>query len=124
MVWDAGAIMRIAIGVFFLAFGAGLGYALFRLAAMFRRLTSILADANKEVGPILTRLETTLDEVNSEIGKVDQITGSVATMIETAERTTTAVHRAFSSPIKKAAGFAAGVSEAVSSFFSGEGKEG
>jgi uncharacterized protein YoxC len=123
MVWDAGAFMRIAIGIFFLAFGAGLGYALFRLAAVFRRMTSILTDANKEVGPILTRLETTLDEVNSEIGKVDQITGSVATMIETVEHTTTAVHRAFSSPIKKVAGFAAGVSEAVSSFFSGEGSK-
>ena len=123
MVWDAGAIMRIAIGIFFLAFGAGLWYALFRLAAVFSRMTSILTNANKEVGPILTRLETTLDEVNAEIGKVDQITGSVATMVETVEHTTIAVHRAFSTPIKKAAGFAAGVSQAVSSFFSGEGKE-
>jgi hypothetical protein len=123
MVWDAGAFMRIAIGIFFLAFGAGLGYALFRLAAVFRRMTSILTDANKEVGPILARLETTLDEVNAEIGKVDQITGSVATMVETVEHTTTAVYRGVTCPVNKAAGFAAGVSEAVSSFFSGEGSK-
>jgi hypothetical protein len=123
MVWDAGAFMRIAIGIFFLAFGAGVGYSLFRLAAVFGRITNLLIEANKEVGPILTRLETTLDEVNSEIGKVDQITGSVATMIETLEHTTTAVSKAFSAPVKKAAGLVAGVREAVSSFFSGDSEE-
>lgn len=72
MVWDAVAIMRAAIGVFFLVFGTGLAYALFRLGAVFRRTASVLGDAGKEVGSIFTRMVTTLDEVNSQMGKADE----------------------------------------------------
>jgi hypothetical protein len=124
MEWDAGAFMRIAIGIFFLAFGAGLAYALFRLSSVFRRLTSILTDANTRVIPLLSRVETTLDGVNAELGKIDQLTGSVAEMVKTAEHTTTAVHNAVAKPAKKAAGIAAGVTEGIASFLGGRGKEG
>jgi len=124
MEWDAGAFMKIAIGIFFLAFGAGLAYALFRLSSVFHRLTSILADANTRVIPLLDRVETTLDGVNSELATIDQLTGSVAEIVRTAEQTTTAVHNAVAKPLRKAAGFAAGVSEGVTSFLTGKGREG
>jgi hypothetical protein len=124
MEWDAGAIMKIAIGVFFVLFGAGIAYALFRLGIVFKRLSGVLADANTQVVPLLTRLEGTLDGVNAELGKVDDITGSVAGIVRTAEQTTTAVHGAVAKPMKLAAGVAAGVNEGVRSFFrSGPGKE-
>jgi hypothetical protein len=123
MEWDAGAFMKIAIGVFFLAFGAGLAYSLFRLSAVFGRLNSILTDANKEVTPLLTRVEATLDGVNSELEKVDQITGSVAEMIKVAEHTTTGVYGAVSKPVRQVAGLASGLKEGVASFLSGKGKE-
>jgi hypothetical protein len=123
MEWDAGAFMRIAIGIFFLAFGAGLAYALFRLAAVLRRMTSILTDANTRVIPLLTRVESTLEGVNSELGKIDQITGSAAEIVRTAEQTTTAVYGAVSTPVRKAAGLAAGLNRGIGSFFSGKGKE-
>jgi uncharacterized protein YoxC len=124
MEWDAGAFMRIAIGVFFLAFGAGMAYALFRLSSVFNKLARILSDAGTQVLPMLSRVETTLDEVNSELGKVDQITGSVAEMVKTVEHTATAVHNAVARPARKAAGLAAGVSEGIVSFLSGKSKEG
>jgi hypothetical protein len=122
MNWDAGTIMRICIGVFFLAFGAGVAYSLFRLGGMFRRLTNILTDANQEVVPLLNRLETTLDGVNAELGKVDQITGSIAQMVGTMEHATSAVERGVSTPLKKAGSLVSGVSEAVGAFFSGRQK--
>jgi len=118
MEWDGGAIMRIAIGVFFILFGVGIAFALFRLATVFKRVSGILADVNTEVLPLLTRVEGTLDGVNAELGKVDDITGSVAEIVRTAEQTTTAVHGAVSRPLRALAGLAAGVSEGVSSFFS------
>lgn len=123
MEWDAGAFMRIAIGVFFLAFGAGLAYSLFRLSAVLGRMNNILTDANKEVIPLLTRVETTLDGVNSELDKVDQITGSVAEMVKVAEHTTTGIYGAVSKPIRQVAGLASGIREGISSFLSGKGKE-
>jgi hypothetical protein len=123
MEWDAGTIMRIAIGFFFVLFGVGVAFALFRLGSVLKRLASILADANTEVIPLLTRVEATLDGVNSELGKVDQITGSVAEIVKTAEVTTTAVHGAVAKPIQKVAGLAAGISAGVRSFVSQGRKE-
>ena len=118
MEWDAGAIMRIAIGVFFILFGVGSAFALFRLGTVFKRLSGILFDANTQVIPLLTRVESTLDGVNSELDKVDQITGSVAGIVKTAEQTTTAVHGAVSKPIRKVAGVAAGINAGIASFVS------
>jgi len=124
MDWDGDAIMKIAIGVFFVLFGVGIAYALFRLGIVFKRLSGVLADVNTQIVPLLTRVEGTLDGVNAELGKVDDITGSVAEIVRTAEQATTAVHGAVSKPMKLAAGMAAGVSEGVRSFFrSGTAKE-
>jgi len=66
---------------------------------------------------LLTRIEATLDNVDAELGKVDDITGSVAGIVKTAEQTTTAVQGAVAKPLKWVAGVAAGVSEGVRSFF-------
>ena len=123
MEWDAQAFMYIAIGVFFLLFGVGLFLALFRLSSTLQRMTGILSDVNTEVIPLLKRVEGTLDGVNSELGKVDEITGSVATIAKHAEDTTTAVRGAVTKPIKKVAGVSAAVSEAVGTFLFGKGKE-
>lgn len=123
MVWDAGAFMKIAIGLFFLACGAGMSYALVRLAAVLQQLTGMLHDVNGEFVPILSRLQTTVDEVNSELNKIDEITGSVVSVTDTIGNTTSAIQRAIGSPVKKVAGFSAGVAETLSSLFSGRQKE-
>lgn len=123
MEWDAGGFMRIAIGIFFLALAAGLTFALLRLAGVFREVSVMLADMTKEFVPILTRVQTTVDEVNSELGKIDEITGSVVQVTGAIESTTAAVQRAISMPVKKMAGFSAGVGEALSSFIAGRRKE-
>jgi ABC-type transporter Mla subunit MlaD len=124
MVWDAGAFMKIAIGLFFLACGVGMTYALVRLAAVLQEVTGMLHDVNGEFVPILTRLQTTVDEVNSELGKIDEITGSVVSLTDTIGHTTSAIQNAIGSPVKKVAGFSAGVGEALSTFLSGRRKEG
>jgi hypothetical protein len=123
MEWSLGEIMKLCIGFFFVVVG-GLGaWALFRLSGVFKRLTSILTDANTRVIPLLTRVEGTLDGVNAELDKVDQITGSVVEIVKAAEHTTTAVHNAVAKPMRMIAGLASGVSEGVSSFFASKRKE-
>jgi ABC-type transporter Mla subunit MlaD len=121
MEWDAGAIMDICIGIFFLLFGAGLLYMFIRLGAVLGRVTGILEDVNQEVTPLLTRVETTLDGVNSELGKVDEITGSVAVMVKTAETATTAAEKAVTKPIKKVSGLMAAANKGLSSLWSRAG---
>jgi len=123
MVWDASAFMKIAIGLFFLACGVGTTYVLVRLAAVLQQVTGMLHDVNGEFVPILTRLQTTVDEVNSELSKIDEITGSVVSVTDTIGNTTSAIQSAIGSPVKKVAGFSAGVVEALSTFLSGRRKE-
>ena len=120
---DAGGFMKIAIGIFFLLFGVGLGYALYRLALTFSQTTVMIHDVNQEAVPILTRLQTTVDEVNAELDKVNQITDTAVMATDKIETTASAVQNAISIPVKKFAGVAAGIGEAVSSFFGSGRKE-
>jgi ABC-type transporter Mla subunit MlaD len=115
--------MKIAIGIFFVLVGVGLGYACLRLAGLFGQLTTMVGDVDREVVPILNRLQTTVDEVNSELGKIDEITGSVVNVTGTLEDTTAAVQSAVTAPIKAAASVSAGVSRAFSTFFGARRKE-
>ena len=98
---DAGGFMKIAIGIFFLLFGVGLGYALFRLALTFSQTTVMIHDVNQEAIPILTRLQTTVDEVNAELDKVNQITDTAVVATDKIETTASAVQNAISTPVKK-----------------------
>lgn len=123
MVWDAAAIMKIAVGVFFVLFGVGLAYVLFRLGGVFKRVSSLLADANTQVIPLLTRLGETLDGVKAELDRVEQVTGSVAEIAKVAEESVTAVKSAISRPVRRVAGLAAGVSEGLATFFGTRRKE-
>ncbi len=123
MEWSLGEIMKLCIGFSCVVVGVLAGWALFRLSGVFKRLTSILTDANTQVIPLLTRVEGTLDGVNAELAKVDQITGSVVEMVKVAEHTTTAVHNAVAKPMRKIAGLVSGVNEGVSSLFASKRKE-
>jgi uncharacterized protein YoxC len=122
MEWDGGTIWRIALGVFFVLCGCGVAYALYRLGSALRTVTHILTKVDSRVMPLLTRVEATLDGFNSEIEKVDQITGSVAEMVKAVEETTTALHNAVSTPLRKIAGLAGGVRQSVQSFMAGRKK--
>lgn len=122
MVWDGGTIWRIALGVFFVLCGCGVAYALFRAGSALKRLAHILGSVDSRVIPLLTRVEATLDGVNSELTKVDQITGSVAEMVKAAEETTTALHNAVSTPLRKIAGLAGRARETVKSFMAARRK--
>jgi hypothetical protein len=122
MEWDGGTIWRIALGVFFVLCGAGFAFALFRLGTVLKRISMILRDANTRVIPLLTRIEATLDGVNSELEKVDQITGSVAHILKAAEQTTTAIHAAIATPIRKVATTVSGAWEGLKSLLAARRK--
>lgn len=114
--------MKIAVGVFFLLFGIGAAYSCYRLSIVFNRVSDMLNDVNQEVVPILSRVEATLDGVNSELGKVDDITGSVAGIARVAEQATVAAQGAISRPAKTLAGIAAGVKKGYVTFLSSRDK--
>ena len=101
---DAGAFMRIAIGIFFLLFGLGLAYMLLRLAGVLGEVGAMIRGTGEEVVPLLRRVQTTVDEVNANLSNVDEITEDVAGMTGALESTTVAVQAAVTTPINHRTG--------------------
>lgn len=58
-------LMKTAIGFALLACGACICHGLFRLAGVLDRVSDRLANAEKQMGPFLARLEIKLDTVDS-----------------------------------------------------------
>jgi len=115
--------LRYAAAFFLVAVGVGLIYALVRLGGALRSADRLLGDVDGEVVPLLKQATETLDGLNSELDKVDVVMSSVVDATEKVDQTTRAVESAISAPARKAAAFGAGVSHAVSSFFSRGGAE-
>ena len=66
--------------------------------------------------PILTRAQTTVDGINLELQRVDEIMISAVNATKGAEKTVTSLSNAVTAPVKKASGFAAAAREAMATF--------
>jgi uncharacterized protein YoxC len=110
--------LRYAAAFFLVVVGIGLIYALIRLGGTLGSAEKLLTDVDAEVVPLLKQATETLDGVNTELDKIGVVMTSVVDATEKVDHTTRAVESAISVPARKAAAFGAGVSQAVSSFFS------
>ncbi len=113
---DASEFLRLALAFFLVITGLGLAYLLWRMAGLFQSLTSTVDRSTDEVVPILTKAQTTMDGVNQEIGRVDEIMVSAVGATKGAERAVSAVSTGVTAPIRKLSGVAAGLQEAVGTF--------
>jgi hypothetical protein len=106
-------VWRAALAFFLVVVGIGLGYLFWRLGNTFGRLSSSLGRITDEVVPILNRTQTTVDGINLELERVDDIMQSAVGATRGAERAVGSVSKAVTTPVKKASGLAAGVKEGV-----------
>src|SRR5436309_7896124 len=107
---------RVALAVFLLAVGLSFAYLLVRLAGTVGRLSAFISGAEREILPVINKVGGSVDRVNGQLDKVDQITDSAvdaAASVDTAVRT---VSRAVTRPVQKVSGLAAGVSYGASDF--------
>ena len=110
MVW------RYALAFFLVVVAIGLVFMLVRAGRTLASVEKLITDLDKEMVPLLGKAGTTVDEVNEELAKVNDITASVVQMTQKVDSTTRAVETAITTPVKKAAAFSAGVTQSVSSF--------
>lgn len=108
---DWGVVLNIAL-VVLVIFGIAILAQLFR---MLGSLNNLVKSINKEVSPLLTKLQTTIDDVNSELERVDEIVASVAEVSEKVQVTTRIAQEVISSPLIKLASFSAGTKKALAS---------
>jgi hypothetical protein len=109
-------VLRGALSFFLVITGVGIGYACLRLGGMFGRLTVSVREVTDEVVPILTRAQTTVDGINLELERVDEIMVTAVHATKGAEKTVTTISNAVAAPAKKASGFAAAAKEALATF--------
>lgn len=109
-------VLRGALSFFLVVVGVGIGYVCVRLGGMFGRLTVSVREVTDEVVPILAAAQTTVDGINLELERVDEIMVSAVNATKGAEKTVTSISNAVTAPVKKASGFAAAAKEAMATF--------
>src|SRR2546427_12142794 len=108
-----GDLWRLALAVFLVAVGLSMAYLLVRLGGTVGRLSALISGAERELLPVITKVGGTVDRVNGQLDKVDQMTDSAVDAVETVDTAVRAVSMAVTTPVQKAAGFAAGVANAA-----------
>lgn len=109
-------VLRGALSFFLIIVGVGIAYVCFRLGGVLRRMSMTVVRVTDEVVPILTRAQTTVDGINLELQRVDEIMVSAVNATKGAEKTVTSISNAVTAPVKKASGWAAAAREAMSTF--------
>ena len=79
-------------------------------------LNQFLDDVRVETVPLMTRLQTTMDHVNTELERVDGVLTAVESMSQKANSATKVVQEVVTSPIVKVIGIGAGAGKAYSKF--------
>lgn len=109
-------VLRGALSFFLVITALGLAYLFVRMAGVFAALRVSVGRITDEVVPILDRVQTTMDGVNQELARVDDIMVSAVGATKGAERAVGTVANAVATPVRKLSGLAAGVKEAAATF--------
>lgn len=106
----ASDVAYLALSVFLVAVGVGGGYAFLRLGATFQRLSSFIRGTERELLPVIGKVGGSVDRVNGQLDKLDQVTDSAVDAVEAVDGTVRVVSGAVIAPVRKLAGASAGLS--------------
>jgi uncharacterized protein YoxC len=116
LAFSAGDVAFVALSVFLLAVGLGLGWAFFRLAGTLDRLSSFIKGTERELLPVITKVGGSVDRVNTQLDKLDQATDSAVDAVEAVDEAVRAVSFAVKRPVQKLAGVSTGAAHGWASF--------
>jgi uncharacterized protein YoxC len=102
-------VFWIALSGFLVVVGIALTYALIRLAATTRDVSSLVQGLEHEALPLLNQASQTLDHVNGQLDKLDRVTDSAVDAADSLDTAVRAVTIALTRPVQKMSGLAAGL---------------
>jgi len=105
-----GDLASLALAIFLIAAGLGLGWAFLRLAVTFDRLSSLIRGTEREVLPVINKVGGSVDRVNAQLDKLDTATDSAVDAVVAMDEAVRSVSYAVKTPVQKLAGLTAGVS--------------
>jgi uncharacterized protein YoxC len=116
LAYSSGEVVDIALAIFLILVGAGIAWVSLELGATLQRLSAFIKGTQEEVLPVINKVGTTVDHVNAQMEKLDQITDSAVDAADSADTAVRAVSFAVTRPVQKVTGLAAGVSHGVAEF--------
>jgi uncharacterized protein YoxC len=114
LAFDFVDLAYLALSVFLLAVGLGLGYAFLRLGGTLGRLSAFIKGTQEELLPVIHKVGGTVDRVNGQLEKVDRVTDSAVDAADSVDTAVRAVSFAIARPVQKLSGLAAGLAFGVS----------
>ena len=121
---NASDAVHYALAAFLILTGIGLTFALVRLGMLFGQTSTSLEQTMTEVIPMLGKASVTLDQVNDELIKVNQMTDSAVDATEKLDATVRTLSSAIGTPVRAVSGVSAGISQAFQSLRSKRGQRG
>jgi uncharacterized protein YoxC len=112
--FSPGDAAYLALAVFLVAVGLGVGYAFLRLGGTFGRLSAFIRGTEGELLPVITKVGGSVDRVNVQLDKLDQATDSAVDAVEAVDQAVRSVSFAVKRPVQKVAGLTSGVSHGFS----------
>jgi ABC-type transporter Mla subunit MlaD len=116
LAFDFADLAYLALSIFLLAVGLGLGYAFVRLGGTLSRLSAFIRGTQQELLPVINKVGGTVDRVNSQLDKVDRVTDSAVDAADSADTAVRAVSYAIKRPVQKVSGLAAGLTFGLADF--------
>src|SRR3954447_12642818 len=104
----------LALAVFLLLAGLAIGYAALRLGGTLGRASSLIEGTEQELLPVISKLGGTVDRVNDQLDKVDQITDSAVDAVSSVDTAVRSVTGVVAHPVRKIAGLFTGARHTAS----------
>jgi uncharacterized protein YoxC len=99
-----------------------LAWVLLRLARIFSTTERAIKDVSEQVVPLIGKTHVTVDNINSQLGRLDTAVGDVAGLTGELDQTTAVITRGVRSGVIKVSSVTAGLSQGISTFIGGEKK--
>ncbi len=118
--------VEVARGAFFVALAVAflvLAWMFMRLARIFSTTEKTLKEVSEQVVPLLGKTHMTVDNINSQLGTLDEAVGDVAGITDELDQTTTVITRGVRGGVIKVSSATAGISKGISAFFGGSKDE-
>ena len=116
LAYSSGEVVDVALAIFLILVGAGIAWVCLELGATLQGLSAFIKGTQEEVLPVVNKVGPTVDHVNAQMEKVDQITDSAVDAADSADTAVRALSFAITRPVQKTTGFAAGVSHGFAEF--------
>jgi uncharacterized protein YoxC len=116
LAYSSGELVDVALAIFLILTGVGIAWVSLELGATLKRLATLIKGTQDEVLPVVSKVGVTVDHVNAQMVKLDQVTDSAVDAADSADTAVRAISLAVTRPVQKVSGLAAGITYGVADF--------